>query len=201
MEMLFPDCNYPFLVFDDFISDSDLFDLNQELNYLDKFITALPEETGSAIEDGRVLKKNKGLWLNDFYRSEKYSTIVRNVIKLFNDDVVKNVSEYDNSFIYYPRIAEDRKFNVLLSKYENGDYYEKHFDRSCYTAVLWLHKEPKNFTGGEFKFHFKDGSIEHVECRSNRLVLFPSVYYHEVTPIIYNEDSTPRYSVSTFLSL
>jgi len=88
-----------------------------------------------------------------------------------------------------------------LSIYSDGDYYLPHIDESLYTSVLWLNKEPKEYEGGNFIFHFEDGSTEEVETKNNRMVLFPSFYKHEVKPVHYlTEDAYPRCAISMFFS-
>ena len=41
---------------------------------------------------------------------------------------------------------------LLVSHYEGGDHYKPHPDESIGSMVIWLYKEPKQFTGGEFIF-------------------------------------------------
>mgnify|MGYP000029434113 CR=1 FL=1 len=198
MEMLTPESKYPFLVFDNVIPQDDMPFVQNELSYLSRFINSDIEGSKTASRNGIPLKQNSGLWMTSFYKDLSFSPILSGMMRIFSDDVISAISQYDNAFIFYDYHARRNTGDVLLSRYDESDYYDTHRDGSIYTAVLWLHSEPKTFEGGEFYFMF-DGERVDVESKSNRLVLFPSVYEHGVTPISYNQQSMPRYSVSAFI--
>lgn len=201
MEMLTPKCKYPFLVFDNLIPQEDLNNVFDEVNYLKKF-TNPPAETSSAINEyGDYLKSNTGIFLQDFYNTNFYdnnSFIVKSLKQMFNSDVQKEIRNYNPIFSHY--LVQNLGCSILLSYYSDGDFYSKHYDRAIYTGVLWIHKEPKTFEGGEFLFHFEDDSVEEVEVKNNRMVLFPSFYKHEVKRIKSLEEY-PRCAVSMFLNI
>ena len=50
-----------------------------------------------------------------------------------------------------------------------------------HSCLIWFFQEPKKFKGGNLKF---TQSFKTVECKNNRMVLFPSYYLHEVDKII-----------------
>ena len=189
MEMLIPECDKPFLVFDNVIPADKIESVKNELQYLNGFLS---KETGSALDwQGNSLKNNSGLWLSSYYNNPNYSPIYSSIIKIYSQEVVEAISSFDNAFIYYPHVAECLNWGCLLSKYEEGEYYKPHVDNAYYTATLFLNDD---FDGGEFYFDF-DGEEVEVENKSNRLVLFPSIYKHSVKPI----KSNCRYSVTMFL--
>ena len=68
----------------------------------------------------------------------------------------------------------------MIAYYENSDYYQPHTDSAKYSILIWINKEPKKFTGGDLILpDFK----QKIECKNNRLVLFPGYLYHQVTEI------------------
>jgi len=71
-----------------------------------------------------------------------------------------------------------------VSYYENGSEYKSHFDNYMHTVLIWFYREPKRFTGGDLKFN-QSGQV--VECKHNRMILFPSYYMHEVDKVFMDE--------------
>ena len=65
-------------------------------------------------------------------------------------------------------------------------------------SFLWFFKEPKKFTGGNLIL--KDFDLE-IEVKNNMVIYMPSIYVHEVTPIVMDEKDRGygRYSMSQFL--
>lgn len=210
MEMLTPESNIPFLVFDNIASDDSQIEMiNDEIKYIDRFINLSPNDTESAVDqNGMPEKSNKGLWLNRFYGDCAYSPIINAMNKILQPDVRDCILDHDNAFYSYSKIQEQYFYDghlhngFLISKYEDGDFYKPHYDTSIFTAVLWWWNEPKQFEGGEFYFTDpKSGEEVEVEGKSNRLILFPSVVTHGVRQIKYlTPDANPRYAVTMFLT-
>lgn len=202
MEMLTPDSKYPFLVFDNVISEELFSSVFDEINYLSKF-SIEPKDSGSAHENGVFLKNNKCVFLHEFYNTQfafDNSPILRSLDKIFRRDLETAVREYNPVFSHFIFERLCKKVGFLLSMYTDGNYYLPHTDESLYTAVLWFDSEPKSYEGGEFFFHFEDGSIEEIEYKNNRMVLFPSFYKHEVKQVNYSsKDAFPRCSISIFI--
>lgn len=199
MELLTPECKYPFIVFDDVLTQEELKSAWEEINYLDKFINLNPMESGSATNvNGSPKKKNTCLWLNDYYRNLNYSFLAKPFLKITSREVCEAVTNFDNVFLFYKQVCMEIRVSILLSKYSDGDYYDAHLDSSYYTALFWINNS-EDYEGGKFKFIFGDEEIE-VESKQNRLLLFPSVYQHLVEKVKYtSEKYIPRYSISTFL--
>jgi Rps23 Pro-64 3,4-dihydroxylase Tpa1-like proline 4-hydroxylase len=91
----------------------------------------------------------------------------------------------------------------LVSYYEDSDYYLPHLDVAQFTSLLWFFKEPRCFSGGEFKFSDYEDIIE---LKHNRMVLFPSWVMHEVSEVKMNDRSETdgystygRYCITNFL--
>jgi Rps23 Pro-64 3,4-dihydroxylase Tpa1-like proline 4-hydroxylase len=93
--------------------------------------------------------------------------------------------------------------STLMNYYEDRDYYKPHHDKSCYTYVFWLFKEPRYFDGGNLTFSDINYTIN---TKSNMGVLFPSWALHAVDEIKMNY-SVPKYqgygrfSFSTFFHI
>jgi hypothetical protein len=65
--------------------------------------------------------------------------------------------------------------------------------------LIWLHKEPKMYQGGDFEIV---NSNTVIESKNNRMVLFPSFYYHKVHKLTMdnsNEENFGRYTITHFL--
>ena len=200
-ELLLPEgSQVPYAIFDNVISDELLSLAQDEINYLDRFITMTPQQAGSAFTgQGEILKKNTSLWLHDFYNNRKYSPILSSIDKLLHQESVDSLIEYNNIYSYLPALLDQGTSNPLLSRYGDGDYYKPHNDKCIYSMCFHIWNDPKDFDGGEFYFYLPNGDIENIETKPNRAILFPSYYYHGVTPIKYHsESSAPRYSVNMF---
>jgi predicted 2-oxoglutarate/Fe(II)-dependent dioxygenase YbiX len=76
-----------------------------------------------------------------------------------------------------------------------------HSDRLV-SAVWYFHAEPRRFSGGELAIYpFGEGEPDLIEPRDNRLVVFPSVAFHEVLPISCPGDAfaDARFSINCWL--
>jgi Rps23 Pro-64 3,4-dihydroxylase Tpa1-like proline 4-hydroxylase len=121
---------------------------------------------------------------------------------------------YARFLAYWPearsrlRIAE---FEPSLSEthalfYGNGDFFAPHKDTGAentrrVTFVCNLQSTPRSFEGGDlilYDTYFRPGRTTHdpeepcfattytrILPEDNRLIIFPSEFYHEVTPVIY----------------
>ena len=90
---------------------------------------------------------------------------------------------------------------MMVNYYENSDYYESHMDFNMMTIVCWFHRTPKAYTGGDVTFHDIDTILE---CNHNRMVMFPSYYFHEVLPVKMKDKNLEmgwgRYAIINFLT-
>ena len=113
-------------------------------------------------------------------------------ISYLNSDKVKDVilsklSSLDNTIISLPK-----KINIL--KYNVGDFFKKHQDRSKdgfhlerkKTLIIQLSDE--SYKGGILKV-FQNTSIPYTSCSTEigNTIIFDSGYYHEVTPMLEGE--------------
>ena len=86
-----------------------------------------------------------------------------------------------------------------MNYYEDKDEYKKHTDQGIITCVSFFYQEPKKFQGGDLVI----GNTS-IECKNNRLVLFPSILYHEVEKVNLKESymgrNLGRFSITHFIS-
>lgn len=183
-------------VVEDFYNEKELGLIWKELDFLTNNGKLLPpHKTGAARDNkGNLQKQNKALFLDEYYTNRNFSNILnvnRKIWNIVNRDFIKS----NLMFRYLHSCNED---TTLLNYYENGDYYLPHHDASVYTVITYFFKDPKSFTGGNLKLN--DWDIE-IEIKNNMVVYMPSVYIHEVTPIVMEENKTGfgRYSMSQFL--
>lgn len=192
----------PIVVVDKLYDQEESDQIWQELCFLNSCSGKLknPEETGSAWilenEQKKFLKKNKAISLDTTYRDRSMSNILTNNRKIFKNEVTLELVKYHAFFRYLQHVNSDA---TLVSYYENSDFYLPHHDDATITALTWFYKKPKMFTGGDIIF--EDDLV--VECISNRCVIFPSLFLHEVNEISLKnvtERNCGRFTISQFLS-
>jgi Rps23 Pro-64 3,4-dihydroxylase Tpa1-like proline 4-hydroxylase len=122
--------------------------------------------------------------------------VTKSVDKLF-DGYTSTFAEM--CFANYPVINTNRH-SMLCSLYTNTGFYKKHRDTSVTSALIWLCKEPKSFTGGDLILHDLD---ETIPFKNNTMIMFPSQAFHEVTPVVMDESLSAiegRICLSIFMS-
>lgn len=185
------------LIKDNFFRDDELDLIWSELTLLSQpGILREPEGSGTATEDGEVLKRNRGLFLNEFYMDLTVSPLYRSCSRVF-EGVTEEYSElgFAESFV-----LSTRKSNLLVQYYEDSDNYRLHKDLSITTVLYWFCKAPQSFEGGDLYFEDLD---ETIPFKSNRMVMFPSWARHAVTPVRMAKQDEPlmgRFSVTHFLT-
>lgn len=191
----------PVVVLDNFFNEAALKEMWLELDYfIGNKMFQPPEFTGSAKTfDGNLLKRNQALQLDNYYQQNRNnSAILKRTQKLFNPDFMDEVLD---THIFWRYLKHSNSDGTLVSYYENSDYYKPHFDYATITALVWLFKEPKHFEGGDLILE----STQKIEVKSNRVILFPSILSHEVTPISMPEEKTNsnlgRFTISKFISI
>lgn len=186
----------PYVIIDNFYSEQELKDIWVEIKFLsskDKLLP--PEETISATyDDGTLKKRNLGLFLDGVYSQRDTSNILNHNRKLFDHDFFVDLENLNHIFSFIRKATKD---NTLLSYYGDGDYYKPHADVSLFTAITFFYKEPKQFEGGELVL----GEDINIECKNNRLVLFPSNVIHEVLEVKLKTEEPwmGRYSITSLI--
>ena len=195
---------FPYILIDDFYDQSELDDIWQELDYF-----CHPRRMGrSSIERGAAGKPDengvyqslKNTWdmrLDTFFTLRDSSNILEINRKLFRDqEMFKNHPHW--LFNHLDALNED---NTQILYYENNDEYKPHRDLARLTAITWFYREPKKFTGGNLRFPEFDMEIE---CKHNRVILFPSSIHHGVEKVGMEEKDMGkklgRFTMTQFLS-
>ena len=184
-----------YVVIDDFYNNDELDLIWREIQFLSSKLLS-PERTGSARQDGRLLKNNSGIFLDAIYADRNVSDILRLNRKLWAPEIRQEVEKISP---WWRLLGASSLDHTLLSYYQDQQYYEPHTDNAVITAVTVLHTDPKNFTGGEFVFPDHDVTIP---CKSNSLIIFCSAVKHAVNPVKMLDASLPcsgRYSLAQLL--
>lgn len=179
---------FPYVIIDDLYDEKELGVIWRDLEYLQPKLLS-PEQTAAATgDDGNYIKNNKGIFIPDMMELYWVGT------KVFQDDL-KLLRQHDNWFFKNIKIVQD---SMLVSYYEDGDYYAPHVDSGAITCLTWFYKEPKSFEGGNLCFPEYDFCVD---IKPNRMLAFPACLYHEVPKVTMNDcgKGLGRYCVSQFL--
>lgn len=182
-------CEY--LLFDNVCTPKELQKCFLEIELLSSAFSG-PNETGAAkTEDGEYKKQNGGVFLSTVYTPNfaLYSPITTVLNKIIETTKAKQYTAL-SQMNFVKKISG---YNVLLSGYKNGDFYNSHTDISILTVLFWLGED---VNGGDLVFSSFNHKIPFV---SNRVVIFPSYYAHEVTKVETNKDGYVRFSATAFL--
>ena len=186
---------FDIVVIDNFYSEEQL---NVVLNECQSLIPLLstPENTASATGvNNELLKSNHGAFID-----ENSSKIVEFDYNTIRSDGLKNQMMRYNSLYRIFRTINDS--STLLSYYTDGDYYETHTDVAIFTVIIWVYKEPKQFTGGELVLEsLIDDKKLTVECLNNRALIFPSCTPHKVNKVSMPDiQGAGRFCITHFLN-
>lgn len=201
MDIEYVELPFPHLIIHNWYSDSELERIWKEIDFLtSESKLESPENTGGALDPhSQTNKKNNyGLFLYEQYNNPKVSDIITLTTKLFDENFVNRIIGLHWIFRYVKYSTKD---TILLSYYENDSYYQSHFDTAMISACINLYKEPQKFTGGDLVFTEFDYKIK---TENNRMIIFPSLFLHAVTPVKMNENSrftgNGRYTITHFIS-
>ena len=188
-----------YLIVDDFFNESELKSLWEELDILQsKAVLQPPSITaGAKGEDGNIIKKNSGIFLDDYYENREDSSILNIYDKYICEEVYGKFPTMSPEFKYAFYVNFDR---TLLNYYENNDHYKPHTDAAILTCLYWCYKEPKAFAGGDLQLG-EDGYT--IPLENNRMIIFPSWAVHGVTPVKFLNAAQKfsgwgRYTISNF---
>lgn len=189
----------PVIWIDNFFSPEQIQEMFFEARYINSLgILTEENETGAAREEnGKLLKKNKAIFLEDIYASEpRLSGIIRTTNeKLSNKDFIDQMTEMHPYF----NNLKNNSGAILLNYYDKSDKYEAHRDTSYITILTWFYEQPKAFDGGDFIIE----NDYKIDCKIGRTVFMPSYLLHEVTPVTMPETEQGkglgRYSLTLFI--
>ena len=177
---------FPHVLLENYFTEGEMLSCMEELNKLDPHLLP-PQFTGTARHgsEQRPLKFNSGLFLDT---AMPMSEIIQFSRKHMHQELIEQID--------CPWWVSQWKMNNtqswMLSRYVDGQYYNAHIDKSQFTMLLWLHKEPKPFTGGDLIFAEYDNYT--VPCNNNTGIVFYGPMLHEVPPI----RGYGRYTVTCF---
>jgi len=178
---------FPFLYVDDWYSPEEEKQIWKELDFYTNPSTLFRSENDRATahnEDGTSLSKSWRLYL-DSGTNRVYNNIQREVshilrlqpLKMQSDEMQKAIEETGPNFRMFSVTNDDI---TMINYYDDNDYYKSHTDGYMLTTFCWFHRTPKAYTGGDFVLTDIDTTLE---CKHNRMLMFPCYYFHEVLPI------------------
>ena len=189
---------FPYMVVDDYYNEEELRLIWEELDFLSyphKLKRATKESGGATDNTGKLLKKNFHRYIDRIYSERELSNILTVNRKLFDDDY-KILRQHPHWF--FQNVTFNKDF-TQVAYYENNDHYEEHHDSATLTALTWLYKEPKRFSGGDL--FLNSGKIK-IDCVNNRTLIFPSMIKHSVNEIHMSQENLEkrlgRYVITQF---
>jgi len=201
MELSYKKCQeLPIVIIDDFYNKEELHLIWGEIQFL-SHVRKLkdPEFTGSGshLNDSGELeykKKNIGICLDHSYSDRNISDILTLNRKVFDKDFRFQLCNLHAIFRFINKTNRDI---TKIHYFSNEDCYLDHDDDSVISIVTYFHKEPKAYSGGDLVF--EEDVI--VEPKNNRVVIFPSILRHAVTPVLLDSkvEFNGRYAMSQFL--
>lgn len=192
MRIEYSDAPCPHVLLHEFFSEEELKLVWQEIELVRlSYQTFDGYDTGAATNsDGESLKQNSGSFLYDIYRDKKFSPI----LKATEQNLFYN-KWYESFDHWFGRLyAKMNHLSSLLNEYNDGDHYKPHQDNDIFTALIWLWKEPKSFSGGNFYFTNHDKKII---PENNSGIIFLGSEHHAVDTV----HGDGRYCISTFINL
>ena len=178
----------PYIIIDNYYDEQELRLIWEELHFLGyphKLKRATLESGGATGDAGELLKHNFHRYIDRIYSERELSNILTVNRKLFDDDC-KILRQHPHWFF---QNVEFNKDYTQIGYYEDNDGYGEHHDNSLVTALTWLYKEPKKFTGGDL---FLSSDKIKIDCVNNRTLIFPSMIPHSVNEIHMNKENPSR---------
>lgn len=187
-----------YLLVRNFYTPDELELIQQELAFLNhKHKMRSPESTG---QQNPMMKKNKGIFLDEVYANRGMSNILKINRKVFSAPVFK---AFADKHILNRSVFSANKDTTLVSYYETSDHYKPHADNALVTALSWHFFQPQQFTGGDLVFTDLD---ETILVENNMLLMFHSCLRHGVTPVklrdgVEADKGMGRYCLSNFMNI
>jgi len=173
---------YPFehIIIEDYFEENELKDIFNELEaiFLFKekssnfFNWSLSATNKDKLHTNRIAFDTKNFSRN------KESIIVKHFEKIFRPDISSFLFKNSNFCNFFKCITET---GVVVGVYQDGDFYEPHFDLGVITSIAHIWHPDFKFEGGELYFPgFNDYTIV---PKFNNLIIFPSYLIHGVRKI------------------
>ena len=177
---------FPHVLLEDFYTEGEWAAVMREIKNLDPHLLP-PEYSGSARhgKTGQLLKYNSGLFLTDAMPNAE-------MIKFSRGHMTKELTDQIDCKWWTDQWSKQNYQRWMLSRYSDGQYYNPHCDQSVQTTLIWLHEDPKPFTGGDLIFWEYDKYT--IPCNNNTGIIFYGSTIHEVPPI----KGEGRYTLTCF---
>ena len=192
----------PFLVVDNFYNKEEQDFIWTELDsHKENFV--VDEGTANrgvaTNHNGKSIANLSRIYLDELYENKRErSSILHCYQKLFTREIINKYKEKTLAARTYATTNTDWS---QVSYYENNNNYDKHFDEFMHSVLIWFYRKPKRFDGGDLIFTDLN---ETVKCKHNRMILFPSYYYHKVNKVImkeqYKNKGLGRFCLTHFFS-
>ena len=188
---------YPFVVIDNWYLPHEEKLVWTEIDFL--ISNPLFEEmVGDSVEavatyDGKKSKAmNKRIFYHKYFLDIRISHIVNCMYKQRSREFHKILLE--NCLPYYRNFEDSNADSTFLSIYGDNDHYDTHCDSSLFTCLIWMVKEPRRFSGGDFELT----DINHmIELKNNRMVMIPGCFNHKVHKLKYHDSNDKSYGKYT----
>lgn len=201
----------PFVIRDNFLNSHE-----------SSLIWALYKQNSPNIKQSKVGKNTaRSATLNS--TNKTYSAIDKNIrnstfldlpniadqLAFFNNKLRPEIAATYQQFGIKPPAKEHTAFQI--TSYHDGAFFKIHKDTGpthvdrILTFVYYFFVEPKVFSGGDLLLHDTDHTTDSYSLKftkilpkNNRLVIFPSNYFHQVSPVKTNNDIKldSRHSIS-----
>lgn len=186
---------FEFLIVDDLYTDEELRLMQREMDFLQAKMKPAKETLGAITDTGAPIKQNSAIFLERVYADRTVSDILRINHKTLSPEIRAAMADLHPS---YAMMHSVNTYTTLLNYYANTDSYPAHSDSSRYTAVTFFPPDPLEYTGGDFEFTEFNLTVEQ---KPNRMVLFPGIIKHAVTPVTLNHpDAKGRFSMAQFIN-
>jgi hypothetical protein len=188
---------FPFIIVDDWYSQEEEKFVWNELIYFYGINQFQKAEENCAEDNGITKAKGNRLYYDLIFKDKKYSYINKMLYKVRNKDFHKVIEDV----MPIGKIFKHTDFdNTLINYYEHGDEYKSHYDYVTFTMLIFFYKQPKKFSGGDL--YFEENNVT-VECKHNRMVLFPGYYLHQVKRVMMSDNDfnsmNGRFSITHFI--
>ena len=191
---------YPFIVVDNWYTPGEEKAVWKELDFIScapRHVHKKAESTIVATDaDGNAKSNAFRFYLSSFYNEDIISPILNATYKQRSPEFHKIISEITPQCRSFFSSNAD---SSMISYYEDKQFYKPHHDTFAWTCLIWMVREPRKFTGGDFMLN--EPEVE-IKLKNNRMVMFPCQFLHEVTPVIMKEQSDEmgygRYTITHF---
>jgi len=191
------DC--PYIVIDNWYTKEEEENVWKELDYFSN-VRNLPRGEDTIIASdkkgnplGKHFRMYIDLWLTPEGRRTSY---IFNYLYKQTDPQFHNLLL--NASPIFRNFQSTNYCSAFCSYYEKDDHYDEHFDTNLFTCLIWFYKEPKKFEGGDF---YLTEINDKIECKQNRMLLFPGYALHKVSPIklkTNKKGNFGRYTITHF---